>query len=114
MDETVESKLDPESGENRKNSMSNRGFYHIQVPFLMSDGTGALSTTAQYYWFLADLDRTDFYKQVAEEAAPVFPKFPVVDPNLPITGDHKVTVRGTYALYIRRWHWINGSFASAV
>lgn len=114
VDEVLFSKLDPESGNNRDNSLAKRGFQHLQIPNLMTDGTGTLDTTAQYYWFIADLMKTDFFKKVAEEAQPVFPKFDMADPNLPITGDHKVTVRGTNALYIRRYHWIVGSLATSL
>jgi len=114
VDEVLFSKLDPENMTNRDNSLAKRGFVHIQIPNLMTDGTGQLDTTAQYYWFIADLDKTDFFKQVAEEATPVLPKFDMSDPNLEITGDHKVTVRGTNALYIRRYHWITGSLAQSL
>ena len=114
VDEVINSKLSPDDGTNRKNHLSDLGFVHIKIPMLRTNGAGELDETGAYYWYVADLPKTEFMKMVAEEAAPVFPKFPMADPNMPITGDHKVTVRGTWALFIRRYHWIVGAFATSV
>lgn len=115
VDETVFSKLDPESGRNRKNSLASKGYYHVMIPGLQQDGAGAVDTTGAYYWFLADLKKTEFMMKIAEEPTMIQPKtIDMSDPNAPITGDHILSARGTYALFIRRYHWIVGSLATSV
>lgn len=98
----------------RDNPLRKLGLQHIQIPGLQQDGAGAFSTTGQFYWFVACLPMTDMHMLEAEGDTPVFPKFDMSNPNDPITGNHKVTVRGTYAIVTRRYHWITGSFATTL
>ena len=114
VDEVVHSKLDPDTGTNKKNSLADRGMKHVGLAGLLQDGTGALDETGEFYWFVADLKRSEFFKKQAEKVTPKFPKFDMSDPNLEISGDHKVTNRGTWAHFIRRYHFIVGSLATAV
>lgn len=115
VDEVIFSKLDPESARNRDNSLSTKGYKHMMVPQLQQDGAGAVSTGGSYYWFLADLDKTELHLKIAEEPGMVMPKtIDMSDPNAPITGDHLVTTRGTYAIFCNRYHWIVGSLATSV
>ncbi len=115
VDEVIFSKLDPENANNRNNSLSTKGYQHIMIPELQTDGTGLVDTTGAYYWFLADLAKTELFLAIAEEAGMNMPKtIDMSDPNAPVTGDHIITTRGTYAIYCRRYHWIVGSLASSV
>jgi len=115
VDEVIFSKLDPESARNRDNSLSNKGYKHMMIPQLQTDGTGTVDTTGAYYWFFADLNKTEMNLKIAEEAGMVMPKtIDMSDPNAPITGDHLVTTRGTYAIFCNRYHWITGSLAASV
>ncbi|MBX4215335.1 hypothetical protein KW797_00070 [Candidatus Parcubacteria bacterium] len=115
VDEVIFSKGDPESARNRDNSLAKKGYSHLQIPQLQTDGAGLVDTTGAYYWFFADLKKTDLHLVVAEEAGMVMPKtIDMSDPNAPVTGDHLVTTRGTYAIYCRRYQWIVGSLATSV
>lgn len=115
VDEVIFSKMDPENANNRNNSLATKGYQHIMVPQLQTDGTGLVDTTAAYYWFLADLKKSELFLKIAEEADMVMPKtIDMSDPDAPITGDHIVSTRGTYAIFTRRYHWLVGSLATQV
>lgn len=115
VDEVIFSAKDPESGNNRDNSLAKKGYKHIMVPQFQTDGSGLVDTTGAYYWFFADIAKSEMFMRIAEEAGMVMPKtIDMSDPNAPITGDHIVTTRSTYAIYTRRYHWIVGSFAQSV
>lgn len=115
VERTLKSSQIPGSANNDNNPLSTRGLQHLRLPYLQSDGTGAFDTTGRFYWFVICQPQTDYYMVEAQAPEPRFPKeLGKGDPNLPITGDHKVTMRGTYGLYIRRPVWIVGSFATQV
>lgn len=110
----IGSPMDATTANHRINPITRLGLQHIQIPGLQQDGTGSVDTTGRYYWFVACLPMTDMFMLEAESDTPVFPKFDMSNPNDPITGNHKVTVRGTYAIVTRRYHWITGSYATTL
>lgn len=115
VDEVIYSPMDPESARNRTNSLANKGYQHMMIPQFQTDGSGLVDTTGAYYWFFADLAKTELHLMIAEEAGMNMPRtIDMSDPNAPVTGDHIVTTRGTYAIFCRRYHWIVGSYATSV
>lgn len=113
VDRVMKSSKTPGSAENDLNPLSTRGIQHIKLPYLTTDGAGVFDSTSRFHWFLVCQPQSELFMKQAEAPTPVFPpSLGQGDPNMPITGDHKVTVRGTYALYMRRPIWGVGSFAT--